>query len=52
MERWLPITHCPRGHDYRLTGVMNGQGYRICGVCVKANARRNYLRRKAEGVSI
>jgi hypothetical protein len=35
-----PVYECPAGHDYAITGIMNGQGYRICRECKAERQRR------------
>lgn len=45
-------THCPQGHEYTLENTRVWRGERKCRACEKAQNRRQYLRRKALGLSL
>ena len=40
-----PKTHCPKGHDYAMSGRINDQGYQFCWTC-KMDYQRRYRARK------
>jgi hypothetical protein len=35
-------THCPNGHSYAEHGVLGGNGYRACGLCLEIKGKREW----------
>jgi hypothetical protein len=35
-------THCPQGHSYAEYGVIGGNGYRACSLCLEAKGKREW----------